>query len=101
MPVHEWGRDEYLRRFAHPFWFQFFDAVMGMDWHSSGIATSVLRLIGEEKRAIACVWRPQRLRTGRGRRGRRSPRPRRDLKKNTKRHSLAASISVNPPGPHA
>ena len=40
--VHEYGRDELLRRLAHPFWFQSFGAVMGMDWHSSGITTSVL-----------------------------------------------------------
>ncbi len=38
----EYGRDEFLRRLAHPFWFQSFGAVMGMDWHSSGITTSVL-----------------------------------------------------------
>jgi hypothetical protein len=40
--VQEYGRDELLRRLAHPFWFQSFGAVMGMDWHSSGITTSVL-----------------------------------------------------------
>lgn len=40
--VLEYGRDELLRRLAHPFWFQCFGAVMGMDWHSSGITTSVL-----------------------------------------------------------
>src|SRR5882757_4894537 len=40
--VHEYGRDELLRRLAHPFWFQSFGAVMGMDWHSSGTTTSVL-----------------------------------------------------------
>jgi len=40
--IHEYGRDELLRRLAHPFWFQSFGAVMGMDWHSSGITTSVL-----------------------------------------------------------
>ena len=40
--VHTYGRDEFLRRLAHPFWFQSFGAVMGMDWHSSGITTSVL-----------------------------------------------------------
>ena len=40
--VHHYGRDEFLRRMAHPFWFQSFGAVMGMDWHSSGITTSVL-----------------------------------------------------------
>jgi hypothetical protein len=29
--VREYGRDEFLRRLAHPFWFQSFGAVMGMD----------------------------------------------------------------------
>src|SRR6476646_1451572 len=50
--VHHYGRDELLRRLAHPFWFQSFGAVMGMDWHSSGITTSV---IGALKRGLAPV----------------------------------------------
>jgi len=45
-----YGRDEFLRRLAHPFWFQSFGAVMGMDWHSSGITTSVL---GALKRGLS------------------------------------------------
>src|SRR5712672_1877449 len=48
--VLEYGRDELLRRLSHPFWFQAFGAVMGMDWHSSGITTSV---IGALKRGLA------------------------------------------------
>jgi hypothetical protein len=40
--VHHYGRDEFLRRLSHPFWFQSFGAIMGMDWHSSGITTSVI-----------------------------------------------------------
>lgn len=48
--VHHYGRDEFLRRLAHPYWFQSFGAVMGMDWHSSGITTSV---IGALKRGLA------------------------------------------------
>jgi hypothetical protein len=40
--VHHYGRAEFLRRMANPFWFQSFGAVMGMDWHSSGITTSVI-----------------------------------------------------------
>src|SRR3954449_424000 len=47
--VHHYGRGEPLRRRAHPFWFQSFGAVMGMDWHSSGITTSV---IGALKRGL-------------------------------------------------
>ena len=47
--VQNYGREELLRRLAHPFWFQSFGAVMGMDWHSSGITTSV---IGALKRGL-------------------------------------------------
>jgi hypothetical protein len=47
--VHHYGQDEFLRRLAHPFWFQSFGSVMGMDWHSSGITTSV---IGALKRGL-------------------------------------------------
>jgi len=47
--VHHYGREEFLRRMAHPYWFQSFGAVMGMDWHSSGITTSV---IGALKRGL-------------------------------------------------
>jgi hypothetical protein len=50
--VHHYGRQELLRRLADPFWFQSFGAVMGMDWHSSGITTSV---IGALKRGLAPV----------------------------------------------
>ena len=50
--VIEYGRDELLRRLSHPFWFQSFGAVMGMDWHSSGITTSV---IGALKRGLAPI----------------------------------------------
>src|SRR3982074_2229244 len=47
--VHHYGRDEFLQRLSPPFWFQSFGAVMGMDWHSSGITTSV---IGALKRGL-------------------------------------------------
>lgn len=38
----EYGRHEFLSRMSDPFWFQSLGAVMGMDWHSSGITTSVM-----------------------------------------------------------
>jgi len=38
----EYGKEEMLRRLADPFWFQSLGAVLGMDWHSSGITTSVM-----------------------------------------------------------
>ena len=47
--ISEFGKAEMLRRLSDPFWFQSFGAVMGMDWHSSGITTSVM---GALKRAV-------------------------------------------------
>ena len=44
-----YGKDEFLDRLADPFWFQAFGCVLGMDWHSSGITTSV---VGALKRAL-------------------------------------------------
>ena len=40
--VHHYGASEFLTRLSDPFWFQAFGSVMGMDWHSSGITTSVM-----------------------------------------------------------
>ena len=40
--LYEYGRSEVLTRLSDPFWFQALGAVMGMDWHSSGITTSVM-----------------------------------------------------------
>ena len=47
--VSQYGVSEFLARLSDPFWFQAFGAVMGMDWHSSGITTSV---IGALKRGL-------------------------------------------------
>src|SRR5215217_818375 len=47
--IEEYGKREFLSRMSDPFWFQSFGAVMGMDWHSSGITTSVM---GALKRSI-------------------------------------------------
>ena len=40
--LHHYGASAFLSRLSDPFWFQAFGAVMGMDWHSSGITTSVM-----------------------------------------------------------
>jgi len=40
--IENYGPDEVLVRLSDPLWFQSFGAVMGMDWHSSGITTSVM-----------------------------------------------------------
>ncbi|MFT3836144.1 MAG: DUF763 domain-containing protein [Myxococcaceae bacterium] len=70
--VLEHGRPALLERLSHPFWFQAFGAVMGMDWHSSGITTSVL---GALKRGLQPVERELGLTVcgGRGRHSRKTP----------------------------
>jgi hypothetical protein len=70
--VLEEGPHGVLRRLAHPFWFQSLGCVMGMDWHSSGITTSVL---GALKRGLAGRERELGLTVcgGRGRHSRRTP----------------------------
>ena len=40
--IHHYGRAAFLARLSDPFWFQAFGSVLGMDWHSSGITTSVM-----------------------------------------------------------
>lgn len=70
--IQHYGRDELLRRLAHPFWFQSFGAIMGMDWHSSGITTSV---IGALKRGLTPLAGELGLHVcgGRGNQSRRTP----------------------------
>ena len=70
--VLHYGRDEFLQRLSHPFWFQSFGAVMGMDWHSSGITTSV---IGALKRGLAPLQGELGIHVcgGRGKHSRRTP----------------------------
>jgi hypothetical protein len=48
--IHDYGTSAFLARLSDPFWFQALGAVMGMDWHSSGITTSVM---GALKRGLA------------------------------------------------
>ncbi len=70
--VHHYGRAELLSRMSDPFWFQALGAVMGMDWHSSGITTSV---IGALKRGLRPRARELGLYIcgGRGRQSRATP----------------------------
>ena len=70
--VLEEGPHGVLRRLAHPFWFQALGCVMGMDWHSSGITTSVL---GALKRGLAGRERELGITVcgGRGRHSRQTP----------------------------
>lgn len=67
-----YGKKEVLTRLSDPLWFQSLGAVLGMDWHSSGITTSVMyalkRGINERAREFGlCVC------GGRGKYSRRTP----------------------------
>jgi hypothetical protein len=46
------GTSEFLSRLSDPFWFQALGSVMGMDWHSSGITTSVIGALKRGTRGI-------------------------------------------------
>src|SRR5438105_4942368 len=67
-----YGRSAFLSRLSDPFWFQAFGSVMGMDWHSSGVTTSVM---GALKRGLHPRARELGLEIcgGRGKHSRRTP----------------------------
>jgi hypothetical protein len=50
--VSEYGSDEMLRRLSDPFWFQAFGCVLGFDWHSSGVTTTVTGALKEGIRGL-------------------------------------------------
>ena len=50
--VDEWGADEMLTRLSDPFWFQAFGCVLGFDWHSSGLTTTVCGALKEGIRGL-------------------------------------------------
>lgn len=70
--VLRYGAPELLSRLSDPFWFQSLGCVLGMDWHSSGITTSVL---GALKRGVNPRAHELGLYIcgGRGRQSRRTP----------------------------
>ncbi len=80
--VLNYGPSEFLTRLSDPFWFQSYGAVMGMDWHSSGITTSVL---GALKRGLNPRFNDLGLMVcgGRGRHSRRTPDELRDFSSHT------------------
>jgi hypothetical protein len=80
--VLEHGPAEFLTRLSDPFWFQAFGSVMGMDWHSSGITTSVM---GALKRSLNARFNDLGLFVcgGRGRHSTRTPEELRSLSLNT------------------
>jgi hypothetical protein len=80
--VLEYGPSEVLRRLSDPFWFQALGCVMGMDWHSSGITTSVM---GALKRGLNPRFSDLGLYVcgGRGRHSKRTPEELRIFAENT------------------
>ena len=88
--VHHYGSSAFLSRLSDPFWFQALGSVMGMDWHSSGITTSVMGALkrglnprADELGIYICG--------GRGRHSRRTPD---ELRALADRHSLDGDALV-------
>jgi hypothetical protein len=54
--VEEYGAREVLRRMSDPFWFQAFGCVLGFDWHSSGVTTTVCGAVKESLRGRGDEW---------------------------------------------
>jgi len=50
--VSEYGPDEMLRRLSDPFWFQALGCVLGFDWHSSGVTTTVTGALKESVKGL-------------------------------------------------
>ena len=70
--LEDFGVDEVLKRLANPYWFQALGCVIGFDWHSSGVTTTVC---GALKEGLADIG-PQAglfLAGGKGRAARRTP----------------------------
>lgn len=79
--VQEYGRSVLLNRISDPLWFQSFGCVLGMDWHSSGITTSVM---GALKRGLQPISKELGLYVcgGRGKHSRNTPRELMQLSQN-------------------
>jgi hypothetical protein len=54
--VEEYGTQEVLRRLSDPHWFQAFGCVLGFDWHSSGVTTTVCGAVKEALKTTGREW---------------------------------------------
>jgi len=50
--VSDYGAEEMLRRLSDPHWFQAFGCVLGFDWHSSGVTTTLCGALKEGVKGI-------------------------------------------------
>ncbi len=84
--VADFGAEEMLRRLSHPYWFQAFGCILGYDWHSSGVTTT---LCGALKEGIKGLERDLGLFVagGKGRASRRTP---------SELENWGGLISINP-----
>ncbi len=84
--VTDFGPEEMLRRLSHPYWFQAFGCILGFDWHSSGVTTT---LCGALKEALKGMERDLGLFVagGKGKTSRRTP---------SEIESWGERISLNP-----
>ena len=84
--VADFGSEEMLRRLSHPYWFQAFGCILGYDWHSSGVTTT---LCGALKEAVKGLEKDLDLfiAGGKGKTSRRTP---------TEIEDWGDLISVNP-----
>jgi len=71
--IDEYGSEEMLRRLSDPFWFQAFGCVLGFDWHSSGVTTTVCGALKEGLKGMGREWGFF-VAGGKGRTSRKTPR---------------------------
>jgi hypothetical protein len=50
--VRDFGPEEVLKRLSDPYWFQAFGCVLGFDWHSSGVTTTVCGAVKQGIRGL-------------------------------------------------
>jgi hypothetical protein len=50
--VADFGPEEMLKRLSHPYWFQAFGCILGFDWHSSGVTTTLCGALKEGIRGL-------------------------------------------------
>src|SRR5437899_12327893 len=70
--VYHYGTSEFLSRLSDPYWFQALGCVLGMDWHSSGITTSVVGALSRGLNLRPLEW-GFKVGGGRGRHWRQTP----------------------------
>jgi len=50
--ITDFGSEEMLRRLSHPYWFQAFGCILGYDWHSSGVTTTLCGALKEGMKGL-------------------------------------------------